>query len=343
MDKQIALDILTEIGVSFKESSKGVNFSCLICGDSKRSIKKKRGWVLLSEDRAQYYCFNCSANMSFQKFLKEYYSEVYFKYIKTFGSKMFKSVLGATKATELPNDEDLIVQDLKYIYENISFPIYSTVNGIVKKTLQLKALRYLKSRSIPIEKIKEMSVCFGNYLDPQTLIPKYYLKNRIIIPYFCGDKVYTFQARALQEGHEPKYITIKEENKTKIYNYFSTKKNELVFILEGPIDSFFLPNAIATSGTISASSDAAKLIKNKFSNRIWVFDNYYKDEAGKRNIFKFVKAGEKCFNWVSDWSDCKDINDVVMKKGLTSEQITEVILNNIIDKASDLIKLKLRG
>jgi len=58
------------------------NFRCIICGDSKKSKFKKRGWFKWYKNRNTYlyYCFNCSASHSFDYIIKEYYSNLYYTY-----------------------------------------------------------------------------------------------------------------------------------------------------------------------------------------------------------------------------------------------------------------------
>src|SRR5210317_1165112 len=47
-----------------------INFRCPICGDSKKSKSKARGWLLEKDNSLFYYCHNCGASHSFSNFLK---------------------------------------------------------------------------------------------------------------------------------------------------------------------------------------------------------------------------------------------------------------------------------
>lgn len=48
-----------------------LNLRCPVCGDSKKSASKRRGWVYLSgKGNPSYHCFNCGANMSGMRFLE---------------------------------------------------------------------------------------------------------------------------------------------------------------------------------------------------------------------------------------------------------------------------------
>ena len=56
-----------------------LNMRCPLCGDSKKSATKKRGWWY--SNTASFYCFNCSTGMSGIKFL-EYISGNSYEQIK---------------------------------------------------------------------------------------------------------------------------------------------------------------------------------------------------------------------------------------------------------------------
>jgi len=45
------------------------NFRCPICGDSKKSKTKCRGFVYEKKNKYFYKCFNCNYGTSFNKFL----------------------------------------------------------------------------------------------------------------------------------------------------------------------------------------------------------------------------------------------------------------------------------
>ena len=60
------------------------NMRCPICGDSHKSMTKKRGWYY--PDTCSYFCFNCSTAMTGLKFLEflsgDNFDEIKAEYIK---------------------------------------------------------------------------------------------------------------------------------------------------------------------------------------------------------------------------------------------------------------------
>jgi transcription elongation factor Elf1 len=47
------------------------NMRCPLCGDSQKSKRKKRGWILEKDNSAWYYCHNCHASHPLRKFIEE--------------------------------------------------------------------------------------------------------------------------------------------------------------------------------------------------------------------------------------------------------------------------------
>lgn len=338
MTKDTVKTILNEINLPFKENSAGFNFKCPICGDSKTNSKKRRGWLLFKEDRINYFCHNCSVSISFSNFLKEYHKDIYFRHFYEFSKKNQDTKIEPTKATEILNGEELIHEDLRYILDAVTVPLFSVQKSICIREAQLRAVKYLVKRKIPADKIRECYLGVDNYTNPETK-EVLRLNQRIIIPYKFRDKVYAFQGRTLLEDkYIPKYLTIKGKNEIKIYNFFNVDKSKRVYVTEGPIDSWFLNNAVSVSGSVSVSGPAIELIKNTYEDVVFVFDN---DLAGDLKTEKFLKSNHRCFKWAREWKKCKDINDVVLKFFLTNERICDIINENTISGVGGLVDLKL--
>lgn len=339
MDKSQVKTILREEGVNVtRETSTGFNIRCNICGDSKKSTKKTRGWILFNKDgRATYYCHNCNVSMSFKRYLKEYYPTSHRKYFREFKSFKIEDIQDSPGIAELSKDDKLVKEDISYILKDIAVLIIDdNIKSIVLKDLQQRALSYCKSRDFPEEKINQLYVCYEDYKENGKI--KYYLKLRIIIPFFKDNTMYAFQGRSLLDNSLIKYMTIKESNDIKIYNYFNVDKNKPVFVTEGPIDSWFIDNCIATSGSVSTDSEIVGRIDRKFDNVIWVFDN---DSTGISKRDSFLKEGHKVFIWNKRWRECKDVNEVVSEWNITKEEVTEHILQYSRKGLSGIVLAKL--
>lgn len=325
IDKSEVFEILTQVvddGI-VKEKHKGYNFHCCICGDSEKDKRKRRGWVLYEHKGIKflYFCHNCGASMSIKKFLSEYHPNLHEKYFaqtlsgikKSFSRKESLSDVGAkliTKTDDVVNISDTI---LPYSFNILD----KNVTGITKKQLQIHALERVLERKIPREVYKDFLVCYDKKFE-----------NRWIIPYYDDQgRMYCYQGRSIYDV-QPKYLTYNDEN-VKIYGYYIANPEDVVYITEGPIDSVFLMNAIATSGTISTKSEQFSMIKKKFTKRLWIFDN---DKAGLKQTVKFASAGERVVLWPRsiDGNEMKDINDMVLMEKNTPMKATLERIDNII-------------
>jgi hypothetical protein len=130
------------------------------------------------------------------------------------------------------------------------------------------------------------------------------------------------QGRALSDS-KLRYITIKIiEDGNKLFGSNTINLDEKIYVTEGPLDSLFLPNCVATADS-NLSAAANYLPKDKL---ILVFDN----EPRNKDIVNLMdKAIENHFN-VCIWPDMmqeKDINDMVLS-GFSPEEIKDIIDTN---------------
>ena len=300
-----------------------LNFKCPVCGDSKKSKTKRRGWVLFDNEKTTYYCFNCNLSNSFNRFLKDYYPNLYTQYVK---NKDVKSILQMGKkdikvVTKTKESVDITDEFMAY-----SFDIHDKNIDKKKMMLQYEALKFVIGKKIPKEYINQMRVCYdGKY------------KNRLLIPYINNntDEVYCFQARTLN-GKQPKYKTNKPDNNTKIFNIYNVDPSKTVYVTEGPIDAFYFDNGIATSGIVSYDTAQFREIKNKFPKRTFVFDN---DETGINMAIIYAEHGENVFCWGD--IEVKDINEWMQINLLTSDVLCDIVDKNTFSGFKAVMKLKL--
>ena len=341
MDRSTVKEILRQIITdgNIKETSKGLNFRCQICGDSEKSKRLRRGWILFKDGLVTYYCHNCGHSQSFKNFVREYNSELYTAYFKNRDIKnIFKKNydVGATLISDFSAKNDDNIVDLSEEILPVSFPLLKRdVSGIYKKELQKKAIDFVRNRKIPKQFYKDFLVCY-DYEDPELI----HFKDRLIIPYYDKNrKMYCFSARALC-GENPKYLTWNRDN-IKIFNFYNVDKSLPVLIFEGAIDSMFPPNSVALTGVTSPDSDQFKMIKKRFSDRIWVTDNQWCDNTGMKVSKQLASAGEKILVYPKIWRDWKDMNEIILAANLTTEAAYSIILDNVYKGKTALPRLKL--
>jgi len=281
------------------------NFSCPICKDSQRNKLKARGFIYKIQNALNYKCHNCGISTSFGNFLKqidaklenEYSIEKYSSNTKIKNTptpdffEKFKTV--PTEKTNILTDKDCC----------INLPN----NHPIRK--------YLDKRKIPIQHITSLYwvSSFKEWVN-RNIAAKFASTEkdhpRLIIPFYDKNKkLIAIQGRSF--GKEtPKYYTIKTDEKNeKIFGLDRLNEKETIYAVEGPIDSLFLPNAVAVAGT---SFDTKTLIKLKDKITV-IIDNE------PRNV-EVCKAISKCISL--GYAVClfpplikgKDINEIVLKQ-----------------------------
>ena len=187
------------------------------------------------------------------------------------------------------------------------------------------------SRKIPTPYHAKMFCC-PNFLQwTNEIIPNKFeedsLKNdetRLLIPFIdTNQKMHAYQGRSLNPKSKSKYITIiVDETVPKIYGLDTCNFNNTTYVFEGPIDSMFIKNSIATAGGDLASS------LNKFdkSNLVIVYDNEPRSRETKEKLDKAILNGYNVVIWPENLEH-KDINDMVLA-GLSTEFITYILKQN---------------
>jgi len=327
MDRATVKDIVRQIDSLATEHSKGWNFRCVVCGDSKKNRGKKRGWVLYDgvEQSATYYCFNCGHSQGLITFLKERYKNLYSRYVKT---RTVKEILSSKSNVRMVSKALPEVQTSETAFMEASFGLWDRQSEPKIMRLQLEALKFVRLRQIPDVYSRTFRVAYNG---------KY--KNRLLIPYLDNSaRVYAFQGRDLFNTSAVKYLTNKNENGTKVFNFYTADVDADVPILEGPFDAMFLVNAIATTGLVRYETEQFVEIVNKFSKRIWVFDN---DKPGLEQALEFAEHGERVFCWPKKYK-VKDINELKIVHSLTDVELNDIVLKNTKKGMDAVIQLKIK-
>ena len=272
------------------------------------------------------------------------------------GQKMICSinVITVLKGTNLAN---LILEVDKSLYKEYLVERYkegSTANGrggnvknpefnIPKDRSSFRKTSYQNiNHSENLDKTTRIVQSMGNRLLPQSRYNDIYLVNkfftwtnelipnkfkdltndhpRMVIPFRdANNKIFAYQGRAFGK-EQPKYITIVlDQNQKKIFGLDRVDDNRNIIIVEGPIDSLFLPNCIAV-----AQGDL-RLPQYKGKSTL-VFDNEPRNREIIKNIEKAIKEDYSVVIWIEDIKE-KDINDMIVG-GMTNVEILNIIHNN---------------
>ena len=271
-----------------------INVRCPICGDSKKSATKKRGWVYLNN--ATYYCFNCGTSLSGIKLLQYLsgsdYDSIKQEYIKQF----LKSGLNASLSAEIwqKTNDELSVFNMK-----------SILKPELKQPLTDRAKEYLNNRLV-------LDAPF--LMEPIYSTPSKNNEEYILIPWKVNGVDAFYQINDFLKIHSLKYMFPKNKKKL-LYGLDNIDVNyKKIFVFEGVYDSLFVKNGIA-SGTKSLNEYQLSLIKERWPHHeICVsFDN---DKAGFAAMMKMIQQNKpfKFFKWFNKNTHEKDINELVLSK-----------------------------
>ena len=186
-------------------------------------------------------------------------------------------------------------------------------------------LKYLARRKIPESFYNQLRYApkFNAWVN--TVRPKFFneeaLKNdepRLVIPYITDGKVIAVQGRSFDPKQEVKYITISFSKGNKLFNHDNVEFGNKYYVLEGPIDAMFLPNATAVGSSALASLDKYK------ENAILVFDNEPRNKEICKKIERTIDQGFSVVVWPTSPDSKEDINEMV----LAGEDVLELITKN---------------
>ena len=319
MDLYEQRDLITEISpfldrFSWKTHDLG-NCRCPICGDSKKKVTKKRFYFFLNEQRNGYVvkCHNCGYASSLISFVKSKYPDIYNRQTVNNLTNKDNNTLqkpAPTKPKVKKKAAKLVLRPVSNFDEPYD---YLKQRGLRED--ELKGLYFIEDFAKAVEPYDEDHERFGH--DP-----------RIIFPFkdFNGN-LFGFQGRRIDKG-ELRYITFMIPNlypqHPKMFGMDRIDPNERVYILEGPIDSLFLPNAIASAGSDLVSC-ANKLQEVGCEDFVFVFDNEPRNKQISDKIEFAIEQGYNvCLLPESMTDKGKDVNDYIL-----SGFSREFILNEI--------------
>lgn len=312
------------------------NFRCAVCGDSKKNMNKKRGYIyyVKEKNRYSYMCHNCGYNASFSYFLKEYFPNTYEQYKKEILEDAFKN-------NQLANKRERI---------NIKPPVKKVVNIIPESEIAVPvsslletdaAYDYCKNtRKLPIDTLTEIKYCknFNEYLKQYIKEDdrKYPKDARILFELRTKDNIlFGVQSRILHDDGQ-RFLTVKFiEEMPKIYGLHKIDITKKIIVTEGIIDSLFLDNALALCGG-DPISNLHEILGVKKEQIYMVHDNEPRSVDTVTRMKKSIEFGYNVCFWNIN-SNYKDINKMIIN-GISIKDIE----NNIFKYSFREFEAKLK-
>jgi transcription elongation factor Elf1 len=316
IDRSFLLQVSPKLQRFTKKKDDLYNFRCPLCGDSQKNKLKARGYIHRKQNDYFYMCHNCGVSTTFYNFLKQVDPNL----LQEYQLERYKN--GETGNNNYPKPE---------------FDEFKAEKPTFKKALELPTIEslpeahfaknYVQQRKIPQTLYSQLYYAedFAAFIQNLGIEKEGLHQNdkRLVIPFYDKEKnLLAVQGRSLGES-KLRYITLKlhDDNK-KVYGLDRIDTDELVYVVEGPIDSMFLENAVATADS-NLESITDVLDKSKV---VLIFDN---EPRNKEIVNKIHHAIDNHFNVViwPEMVEAKDINDMILD-GFSPDEIQEFIDKN---------------
>ena len=296
------------------------NFRCPsvppFCGDSQKNKLKCRAYFYVVGDCYRFHCHNCGLDLSFEAFLEVFDSPLHGDYVLArleAGGSRRRTVIDrpATKTTASP-------------------PLPEDIFTRVDRLAPISPVSvYVRKRRIPqskwpllygIAETRLLGVFVPKYAerlhatDPRLVLPAYNKAGYLV----------ALISRAVLPDAKLRYVTVRcDEDEPLVYGLDRVRWDRPILVVEGPIDSLFLDNAVAVAG--SDLKRARQVLPSSVTT--YVFDN----EPRNPEIVAKMKSAIKAGNRVCVWPDTpgKDINEMILS-GWTREKVEGIIRENSV-------------
>jgi len=211
-----------------------------------------------------------------------------------------------------------------------------TADSVVKK--------WVENRKIPSQYHYKLFFCkefkkWANEFKPGQFEEPYIDEPRLIIPFIDKEgNLFAVQGRCFKKNSSLRYITIMfDETKPKIFGLDTVDERLPIYVVEGPIDSMFVPNCIASAGSdLTSNLDSISTDRSKF---VIVFDNEPRNPEIVKKIERSIGAGYNVCIW-PDNIEQKDINDMVLA-GMSIEKVVATIKGSTYTGLEAMLKFQL--
>ena len=288
------------------------NFRCPYCGDSQKSRSKARGYFYRKKNDYFYRCHNCGKGTTFGKVLEYIDTLMYKEYVM----ERYKGDAPKTEAPEF----------------NFAAPKFKKIDPKLENLTPINKLndghparQFVESRQLPEEFYSDLYLCPKFFKWSKILSQQEH--PRLVIP-FRDESGEVFAAQGRAFGKEsPKYLTIKFQDKPKIFGLDRVDLSRRFYVVEGPIDSMFLDNCLAVAG-----ADFRYLPRG---DTTIVLDNEPRSREIIKLMERLIHQEHELVIWPTTITQ-KDINDMVLAN---VQDIQTIIDNNTFSGLEATMKL----
>lgn len=298
------------LGHFHKQSRTTFSFRCPFCGDSKKRQNRTRGYFFLYQRQYFYKCHNCNVSMSLRGFLKRVDVQLFREFqLDVLRQEHPVIVPTATLSSEVSasSTENDMFGFGRPAKPKLSLPSIASLSD------DHQAKVYCRGRALPDAALAHLYFTDAwttwiaemgwSYALPEDHAP------RLIIPWFSRDgTLLGAQARRIDAtGKAARYVTLKHTSDTeKIYGLDRVDYHKLIYVTEGPLDSWFLPNCLAAMG-----SDLLHVHEKYLQGYhvVYIWDNEPRNLEVSRHMHAAIKKGLPLVVWPAHLAQ-KDLNEM---------------------------------
>lgn len=294
-----------------RQSRNTYNFRCPFCGDSQKRMNIGRGYFFLNKGQYFFKCHNCNIGLSLRGFLKRTNESLFREFqldLLRHERPLSPSSFSAAVPEQAPSPKETTMFGFK---RSRSSPL--SLPSIASLPTDHLAVAYCRRRQLPDASLSHLyftdewttwlTELGWSYAMPEDHAP------RLILPWFDREGVLLgAQARRLDvTGKAARYVTLKRSDDTpKIYGWDRLDPQRLIYVVEGPLDSWFLPNCVAAMG-----ADLLHLHDHYLSGyrAVYIWDNEPRNLDVSRHLQAAIARGLSVVIWPSSIQQ-KDLNDM---------------------------------
>jgi hypothetical protein len=289
------------------------NFRCPLCGDSQTNKAKARGYVFPKGDILLYKCHNCSVALPFAALLRSQDRRLYDEYVM---ERLKEDGRRPVEASQTPVSKPLMAPVVSFL-DRLA-PVYPLSTVAHPEAPLYPVYLYAKDvRKLPDTAFDRL---FATMDAHKWLLPLVGDEKAakvsdgiayLVQPLRLSNGVwYGAQLRMLERKE---YLTFRWSHEPlKMFGLDAWTPKKLTWVVEGPIDALFVPNAISPCGSDLLSGvrvlEDADIMKIT-DRRVYVWDNEPKNKEITRHLRTAARLRENIVIWPRNYP--KDINDMV--------------------------------
>ena len=285
-----------------------------MCGDSKTNSNKKRGYIYLKDDSYRFHCHNCGADKDFKWFLRDIDNDLYNDFRKESAWNAFSgpkhedtidtSIFKQTRRPRPPKHQKYMVP-LDSTDENNPGRKYLLERGVNEKALN----KVLWTEHYD----KAISELFGDKYEGRS-IPT----TGIVFPVYANisgtDTIIGYQLRSVDKNVSKahRFITCMSDGYNAMFGLKDINFTKQVYVVEGPIDSLFIPNCVAVL--------TSTLWKADIPNAVYINDCEPRNTQVSKQVKKCIDKGLSVVMLPMKYNGM-DVNDIVKKFKYTTDEL----------------------